>query len=139
MPRIDPNTGCEVLTTPEVIASMAEHDGVAPEEIWEDIYTALEEDSRITEQMLRDQALHIIVTTNDQQREWIEDELPHPVALVEVLEVHANTTMRGSQSMLKARVRCEDGIERIATYTAWDDPGTYYDPPEYEETVEWEE
>ena len=45
MPRKDPETGCNVMTTMEFIKSEADREGIEPSAVLDDIFSSLEEDS----------------------------------------------------------------------------------------------
>ncbi len=57
MPRIDPITGCSVMTFPEFIHGEAEREGKEPHEIMDEIFGAIEDDNETMRQEMRANAL----------------------------------------------------------------------------------
>lgn len=66
---------------------------------------------------------------------------PHvPTSLVEVLEVQMSSGLsRESSLSVKARVACDDGQERTVTYQAWHSSGSFYEPPDSDESLSWDD
>jgi len=74
MPRIHPQTGCTVMTFHEAIAHEAQHRGIQPEEVLEEIHQAFEDDRRDQIAYLRRDALQIIQKAARQDRDaWLKD------------------------------------------------------------------
>lgn len=74
MPRIDPITGCKVMTMPEFICGEAEREGKEPHEIMQEISQAIEEDNQKVRDEYRTNALkYIQEEAKEQLYCWTED------------------------------------------------------------------
>jgi len=124
MPKIDPITGCEVMTFFEFLGGEAEREGKDPADIMDEIARATAEDNANMEKFHRDpvQTLQALVEwTNMEMEDWEpgDPDWPKPHMPEEVLEVIDTTYsggFGGSKTFILSRVRCEDGQERIAEF-----------------------
>lgn len=74
MPRIDPITGCSVMTFPEFICGEAEREGKEPHEIMDDIVKTIEDDNEKMRQEYRTNALkYLQEEAKEQLYCWTED------------------------------------------------------------------
>ena len=74
MPRIDPITGCSVMTFPEFIHGEAEREGKEPHEIMDEIYQSIEDDNEKMRQEYRKDALKYLQEEAKNLLEcWTED------------------------------------------------------------------
>jgi hypothetical protein len=142
MPRIDPETGCNVMTTGEFWASEAAREGKGrePGELMEDFANDMENDRKQCEDQYRDltYTLGVLVEAVNRMNECIETPLPLPVEVIEVIEVNFGQGMRESGLFLRARARRADGVEDIIELQTWHDSGSRMEPPDGDENVTWE-
>lgn len=142
MPKIDPHTGCEVMTTPEFWASEARSEGLGRSgaELQSDFMDELADDLRAEESRLREGALG---TLQEAVREWNEADpeespIPLPEVILDVLEAHVRASFRSSGFSLKARVRATGGLVGVLSVTSESFAGSWAEPPDYEINVIWE-
>lgn len=146
MPKIDPVTGCPVMTMAEFWNSEAENEGKgrSGSELQEDFYTDLANEQHQEEDRLRKPEIaqeHILRAWKETVEYLGEEETSQvsaPVAVLEVLETRVGYNFRESTQMIRARCRCENGSERIFKLDAYHDAGTRLDPPDYGEELSWE-
>lgn len=149
MPYIHRN-GCKCLTPMEALNKMGEEEGKTGGEVLSEIMDEMGEEDRRWEADFSkpEEALKVLIQIalrdyKDNVLERQEDReispVPFPCKVLEVLEIECNSRLRASDHFLKAKVECADGKTRIVKYSAYYDGGTYYDPPESEETLDWEE
>jgi len=75
MPKIDPVTGCTVMTHFEFIAEEAQRTGQQPEDYMADLWNEIDEDNKRMEDTLRDVAVtgpELIRLTEETHKEWAE-------------------------------------------------------------------
>ena len=140
MPKIDPITGCSVLTLPEFVAQEAKKEGKEPHEFMEEFYQEIESDQRSEETRLKtdlDGALTLLLEDVGVAPEYYVTFKPEKV--IEVCDAKVNYRYSSNQTMVIARVACSDGNERFATCTVSSSSGSFYGPPDYECLVEWRE
>jgi hypothetical protein len=132
MPKIDPVTGCEVMTNAEFWNSEAQKEGKnrTGADIMSDFYSDMEEEFKRYEKELREpeKALEAILEAfypGDEN----EDEHKRPVKVLEVHDVKYSGGIRHSSSMIKALGECKDGVNRIFVATSSYDNGSMIDPP----------
>lgn len=152
MPRIDPVTGCSVMTFGEFIQGEAEREGKIPAQIMEDIFGRMEEDDRRIVNEWKDpaKALEILVkecqmyrqewtdtkkSYEDSGEEFTETAPEMPVQILEVLDAHHRQGLRSSDGGFTALCRCDDGVDRYFVYSTYYDSGSRLDPPEGGEEV----
>lgn len=74
MPRIDPVTGCSVMTMPEFLQKEAEREGKEPHEILDEIFDVIEDDNEKMRQDMRTNALkYLQEEAKEQLHCWTED------------------------------------------------------------------
>lgn len=149
MPYIHRN-GCKCLTAMEALNKMGEPEGKTGFEVFSEIMAEMDDDNRLMEEEWKkpEEALKILlkVALRDYKENILDREEDNtippvhvPCKVLEVLEVACSNRMRESDHFLKAKVECLDGKVRLLSYSSYYDAGTYYDPPESDETLEWEE
>lgn len=137
MPKIDPITGCSVMTLPEFIIGEAKKEGKEPHELMDEMYEEIASDQRNEEARLKtdfDGVLKLLLEDVDAAPEFYTFK---PEKVIEVCDAKVSYKFRSNQTMVIARVACSDGKERFATCTASSSSGSFYEPPDYECLVEW--
>lgn len=144
MPKKDPVTGCQVLTTAEFFQLEAELEGKGrtgadlQREFLEDQETEIAREA----ERYRDPAFlleYLCAGIN----EWndladLGATVPQPLEILEVLESHVHFGFREGRVKLRVRARCEDGTEGILHFESREDAGSYLDPPDSEMNIFWE-
>lgn len=142
MPKIDPVTGCQVMTEAEFWQGQAEAEGEgrSGSDLRGDFYDDMERDRKEAEDRYREpaEALHALVSAVRRNNECVETPMPLPVEVLEVLDVSLGQSFRESSLTLRARARREDGVEDIIELESWHSSGTMIDPPDHDEGVIWE-
>jgi len=139
MPRIDPITGCSVLTEAEMWERIAKSEGLTAEEVMEDFYGNIQQELDDEEALYRtpEKALEVI---HGAWKDWCENEEPEPLEVVEVTHVGRGWPMaRSVTNVLQAMVRCADGVVHRITVEEWSDGGSRLEPPDGEVNVLYEE
>jgi hypothetical protein len=152
MPRIDPITGCSVMTFVEFVAAEAAREGKETGDVMDDIFGPLAEDDRRIENEWRDpaKALEIIRAEAELERTawqeskdcdpgYDEPEPPTPVEILAVLGARHSQGLRGSDGVFTARVRCADGSVRYAVHSDYYDGGDRMTPPDGGSETTWYE
>jgi len=140
MPKIDPVTGCTVMTMPEFLNDMAEKEGEGRTggDILGDVIEEMGENDRENEKHIAEDTATIL----KQMQEWVsEDEYTdaeYPVEILEVVDVKLNSNFSGSTTLIRSKVKCKDGSERACVFTESYWMGTRLDPPEYDAELSWE-
>jgi len=144
MPRRDPITGCEVMTTGEFLAAEAEREGKQPHEIWDEIWQALDEDNRRMEGLLRDGEYIYSLLMEELVPEW-EDFVargytweegdphvvnPNRILKVEVREASHQQNFRGSGGSVEGILFFTDGTARRFSFWWSHSSGSFYEPPD---------
>jgi len=139
MPKIDPITGCSVMTEGEFWSNEAAREGKGRsggdlrEEFWNEIDAEAE---RVAAEWRKPEVALALLNGC----EGFDDENEEPV-IAEVLEVESSMftqNIRSSSGQFVARVKTEAGDELRVRYSIWNTSGTRIDPPdgdEYWETV----
>lgn len=145
MPKIDPVTGCKVMTTGEFWASEAQKEGQGRTggDLQGEFLDEMEADRNAEENRLRkpevalEEMQRAVKDCNEADPE--ADQLPMPVAVLEVKEVVYSQRMRTGSTRLVLRCSVADG--KIGTFTleAWSSSGSMMEPPESEEIVTFED
>lgn len=145
MPRKDPITGCMVMTQAEFWNAEAEHEGKGRcgADLMADMYEEMaQEDADMAERMKADlpTALEVL---NGVLKDYEDHDNDHPVfrpgAFIEVVEVETAEVNGGFSKSSKgfvAKVRCADGNLHRVRYESWSTPGSFYEPPDGETTIE---
>jgi hypothetical protein len=137
MPKIDPITGCTVMTQAEFWTGEAEREGKGRTagEVATDFWQEIADDSeRVAAEWRKPEvALGLI-----QKARCDDPENPDPevVEVVEVVESTFSQNTRSSEGSLLARVKTRGGTEIKVRYNVWSDSGTRLDPPDHEEYIE---
>jgi len=153
MPKIDPITGCEVMTFWEFLGSEADREGKDPGDILDEINCQTDEDNRRMSEFNRKPEVALQALTeysNMEYEEWQsctaidikegtgpDPEPNRPEKVLEVLEADSQNSYSGSKTFILARVRCMDEVERIAEfhYQYWS--GSRMEPPEEDGELLW--
>jgi hypothetical protein len=144
MPKIDPVTGCKVMTTAEFWAAEAEKEGQGRSggELMGDFMDEMEKDRVQEQERLRqpDVALQEVVRA---VKDWNEadpdvEQLPTPLQVLEVKDCQYSTSFRGSSFKLSVRCSTTDGRAGTFTIDSWQTGGSMMEPPDGEETVSFE-
>jgi len=143
MPKIDPVTGCEVLTMAEFWAAEAEHEGKGRSggELFCEMLDEIDKDSRRMEKELNGNALEVLRSPL-----YFDKNQDHDgescLAVTEVLEIEESSFSQGfggQKGKLVAKVRLIDGSVVRATWFEGVDFVTRMEPGNYEAFVEIEE
>jgi hypothetical protein len=138
MPKIDPVTGCEVMTTAEFWQSTAKAEGREPGELMQEFYDELEEDNRKAAEELRDpkNAFNIIVKyleeDDEASLECYNFSSQEVVECLEVFNSEVNQGIRGSESELEAVLLLRDGSTRTVVFGTSETYSTMLDPGDYD-------
>jgi hypothetical protein len=143
MPKIDPETGCTVMTQAEFWASEAEHEGKGRQgwELMNDMMNEIEdENERLSEEMRKDPeaALQLIKNYLDGDEEDVQQDSvdtygfcgKHIKKVVEFLDARYDGSMRGTDCCMCVKLKMTDGSTRTVEYCEWNDYGTRMDPPD---------
>ena len=128
--------GCTCMTMPEFLTAEGEREGKSGADVWDEIVEDMGQSDREDEQYMKDHP-------NDYFEELRlscedDDDGPTPVEILEVLEAHVSSTLRGGKTKAVVLVKCKDGKTRKATMYHEDWSGSFYDPPEEDSWIEWE-
>ncbi|MFW5871508.1 MAG: hypothetical protein ACOCUT_00225 [bacterium] len=162
MPKIDPITGCEVMSLLEFCEQEGERKGQTADEYMSDIFEdmakeANKEAERWLEPEMREEVLQELRNAVALElREWkscywsdIEDNNPNgmddwpkppiPIKIIDMEDSQSSYGMRTNNSMLKGLCKCKDGKVRRFTYKYWTYSGDFYEPPSEDWELNWEE
>lgn len=133
MPKIDPHTGCSVMTTNEFWQHEAKQAGTTAEQLQEEFWGDYDASLREEEERLKSPqtALEMI----NESASACEDFNYRVDVVKEVISSHVSgfATSKGS---LVADCICSDGKERRLKLSWFSSGGSYYEPPEYDEWLE---
>ena len=157
MPKIDPVTGCEVMTLPEFFNAEAQYEGKGRtgaevmEETMTSIHDAFAEDNAHIEADYRDPAKALAILqklAGEEVRQWFKYEHnrdsedlarpPYPLEVLAVTHAEHSQTLSDSNGKFTARVRCDDGSIRNVSYEFYYYSGTRLDPPDSDESLVWQ-
>jgi len=145
MPKIDPETGCEVMTEAEFWKGEADNEGEGRSggDLRDDFYDEMEKDRKQSEDRYREpkealDALQRAVKSFNEGLDEDEAKLPLPVEVLEVLEVRLGQGLRESSLLLRARATYLDGQIDIIEFESWSTAGSRSEPPDHDESVFWE-
>lgn len=139
MPKIDPVTGCTVMTMSEFWRSEAQAEGSGRDgaDLADDFYADMGAEAERETERMRDpvEALRALKAYDDQE----EPEHRLGGGIVSVRRVlHADFTQsaRSSEGGIVAEVECSDGSARFVRwgFSSWD--GSRMEPPEYDESLD---
>jgi len=158
MPKKDPITGCQVMTLPEFLNKEAEIEGQSRcgMDILDDVFQELDKESNRVANEWKDPkvAWEIIAKAAYWEWEsWISEcrwikrhekesfsERPIiPIKLIGILGTGFHQNFNSCNGQIKAVVLCDDCVVRNVVYKTYDTVGSFYDPPDNEEFLEWEE
>lgn len=140
MPKIDPETGCEVMTFFEFLGAEAKREGKDPADIMDEIAQATAEDNANQEEFYRqpEEALKVLKEWVEEDEQWEDDPDMHkPEEVLEILDVRYGGGYSGSKLFILARTRCSDGKERIAEYHYQYWSGSRMEPPDEDGELLW--
>ena len=144
MPRIDPMTGVTVMTTAEFFMSEAEREGKGRSgaEVMTDTFAGIAAEMDADEQRERlffSDPANAWEAIRHMLREELEAEESQlqAVELVGVLAVSSKQSMRGSSLGIEAHVKFNDGAVRRVQWSFQHWAGSYWEPDDYDESVEW--
>jgi len=139
MPKIDPHTGCVVMTQGEFWAAEAASEGRGREahELVEEFYADMDADLKAEEDRLRDPTVALEQLRRVCQEVLDSDEsIEMPLVVLEVLEAKVSCSFRSNSSYIRARAQHKNG-EGVITMTETSFSGSWSEPPDYEVNVEW--
>jgi hypothetical protein len=145
MPRKHPDLGVEVMTSSEFFEAEAAREGRSAAEVMAEMFISLADEEAAEEAHLKEPetALHYLRKAVERWNEYFDhgeehDALPVPVEVLQVLE--ASYRIRGlkTTTVLKARVRVDNGKVGVYSFDSWHHAGTYVEPPEADENLLWE-
>lgn len=147
MPKKDSITGCMVMTTGEFFQSEAEHEGKGRSggelmsETLDEIAGSYEEEEKRWKENLSD-TLSFLQKAVEEYNGFDPDPdfppLAKPVSIEEVLDVQVGGSFRTSTLLIKARAKKEDSSEGTIVYKSWHSSGSYYEPPDGDVSIKWE-
>lgn len=144
MPRIDPITGCPVMTTGEFWNEEAQREGQGRSggDLMGDFYDELAQDEARREQEMRNNPEALLAMVNEAAKAWCDGVDPEDldgvcfpgnfVRVVDVLEAKVSDGMRQSSTSVTAKYEMGDGRTRTIQYSEWYSGGSFYEPPESE-------
>ena len=154
--RVDPHSGCIVITNIAALAWMGEEEGKTGGEVFAEIQGAMEvANSESVDRMKSpEEALAILVRCSKVEREdWLrrrltlqpldeaemEDILPPlPICVLRVLNASSSSSFRGNGAWsFWAEVECEDGVIRWVAYEAEFEAPSMDGPGGGGEGLEW--
>ena len=131
MSKIDPITGCSVMTIGEFWASEAKKEGKEVAEVMCDFY----DDMAAEEEVYRQEILSDLSGALDKLKEYYNPEYDDsglvPVEVLEISDADTCFGYRKSTSSFTAKVRFADKI-RTVCYSEADYSGSFYEPPDFE-------
>jgi hypothetical protein len=139
MPKIDPVTGCTVMTLGECLNGMAEQEGKGRTggDILSDIYMDMAQADRNLENEIKNDKEGLL----NKIQEWVKydeyEDVDYPVEVLEITDVQHSSNFSGSSTSVTARVRVKNGTERECAYHESYWGGTRLDPPEEDAELEW--
>lgn len=158
MPRKDIVTGVMVATDGEFWQMMADMDdqGKTPGETMNDMYDRF--DRSISEEILEEQRPEqMLMRLQNWVLEWMKydhedrckyphcypepyeiDPFPVEILILEYSNFKLKRTFREFSLSYNFKALCDDGQERSGRYWAFQYHGDFYNPPDYEEFIEWE-
>jgi hypothetical protein len=139
MPKIDPVTGCAVMTMSEFWRSEAQAEGLGRDgaDVADEFYADLDKENEHEAERMRDpvEALRVLKAYDDQE------EPAHRlgggiVSLRRVLCAGSGLRVNASEGSIVAEVECADGSARFVrwSFSSWG--GSRLDPPEYDESLD---
>lgn len=145
MPYKDPITGCQVLSMTDFVAQQAEHEGIEPYQVMDDVYQSMANDEQNEQERLKipeNAAELLIPAVQEIYNEWVQfPDNDEPPRIVRVIAV-TNTKVKYSFSSYKIELTAIALATNNKTYTyKYEEShyhGTRLDPPEHEVTVTWE-
>ncbi len=144
MPKIDPITGCTVMTTGEFWKGEAEREGKGrePWELEQEMYNQLDSDMRTEEERIRGDKAGALKLIQKYLSEDPDDSLSSfgfsAEDIEEVLEIDSANVRGGfreSGASFQARVLLKDQTTRTLEYSEWHSSGSFYSPPDEETTL----
>jgi hypothetical protein len=145
--KIDPHTGCEVLTTMGFFQKIADEEGEGKSggELFTEMMEEIDADMRAEEQRIERDKDAALKTICDAIKE-VDDEDSHgdpfelgfkPEDIVEVLEVKAAVGggFRDSSTRMDVRLMLVDGTTRVVRYESWYSSGSWSEPPDGETNI----
>lgn len=142
MPRMDPMLGVPVMTNAEFWAAEGEREGKSGAEVERDFWTEWEQEKERERRALHDPtfALELLKAGARYCGKYTQGGVPAPRKVLAVIDVEYSESMRSSRTKVVALCERGHGSETvidIATYEAWHDGGSYWDPPEGDTVVTW--
>jgi hypothetical protein len=139
MPRKDPITGCDVMTMGEFFADTAKKEGIAPHEVIEDLFKAIDEaDAQSAELLKQDHATFLKEVTD-----WIvsfnEDadvKLPLPVRVDTIFFAKCHSKLNGGSSRIMGTIEFDDHSFKICDLSQCSWHGSFYEPPDFDVNLE---
>lgn len=140
MPRKDPITGCEVMTTAEFWQAEAEKEGRSAGQLQDDFFNEIADIEQKEIEKLADveNVLNIlreyVISTN----EYVDEEDKYSFQFTKVLEVWNNSyscAFRGTSFEFCAKAKCDDEKIREVEFSSWQSSGSFYEPPDMEENL----
>lgn len=135
MPKIDAITGCSVMSEAEFWQSEGLRENRDAndirDEFYDDMRKSFDEHEKEIEAQFKDLGYCLFVL----QRADAECE-ENAIGIIEVLEVlesRCSASMRGASGSVRAKVRCDDGSEKIVRWGFSESAGSRMEPPDYYE------
>jgi hypothetical protein len=144
MPRIDPITGCSVMTNQEFWEAEAQREGREAHELQQDFFDEMDKEITEQENVLRNpaEALKFLDSLVKNWNDGIDEVdrdifVPGGLVMVESIEeVKICQSFRSSSAHMVARVLFSDGIVRKVRATSSYYDGSFYEPPDYDLNLE---
>lgn len=131
MPKIDPITGCSVMTMTEFWAAEAQKEGIDVAEVMEDFHNDMAADEEKTRQgMLKDFSGALEKLKEYYNPEYDDSGLV-PVEVLEITDADCSYGYSKSKSSFVAKVQFQDQVRNVQ-YSEVSYNGSFYEPPDFE-------
>lgn len=155
MPRKDPVTGVMVMTTGEFFAKEAEREGKGRSggELMSEMFADMEKSRQETEAEYRNPefALKTLIEAIKNENSYLTENhaddiangtvqlIDEPVRVTEVFDVEYKENFGGRSLLLSVVAERKDGTSGVLELREWYSRGSFYEPPDGETDVWWDE
>lgn len=133
--------GCNCMTMTEFLAAEGKREGKSGGEVWTDIIDDMaEDDKRMEKEYLSNPPwlLKELKKECDLYRED-DDTFPVPVKIIQVKSAKSHQSFKTSKFETELVVQCKDKKTRIAKWWRQDWSGSFYEPPDSDGDISWED
>jgi hypothetical protein len=125
------------MTMSEFLNEEGKREGKTGGEVLEEIFDDIDKDDQRQEQHYKDNPDEFLAPLKIASE--YEEDNPIPVKVLEVVDVKQSTSLSSSKTHATLLVECQDGKTRTAEFHHEYWSGSFYEPPEEDEWVEWKE